>query len=253
MASVMLATVKIPNFNGMAKDTAVNNWAFMEGTGGPAPVPSTLPGIVQVVLSTFYTAIHTGLSGHYDWAHAPLECYDITTHLDGGPHGSPIYTGLVVGSAAPSALTALPAGLCVCVSYRSDFGTDLEEGPSVSTIPTADFAQDEGAPATHTGRTRPKSRDRGRLYIGPLDQGIVDSTTGLTGESRPGGTFLDTLRHAAYQVIIDATLAAAGARWAQWSRRNATVKIVNGGNVANSFTYQRGREIAPSSRPAIGP
>jgi hypothetical protein len=251
MAGAILATVKVPGFDGMPKDSAVNNWVI-GWTSGSTGLALSLCAPLQVALTTFYSAIHVDLSPHHDWAHSQLEVYDITGHLDGSPHGSPIYVGVVASSAPPDNL-GLPNGCCICLSYHCDYGTDFESAGVDSAIPTQDWAQDQGAPATHAGRARPRSRDRGRLYIGPLDQGTVDNTTGLTGQARPGGTTLDRIRHAAYAFLVDTTISALTGYWGVWSRRNASVKPITGGNVANSFTYQRGREIAPTSRLAIGP
>jgi hypothetical protein len=249
MAGAVLATVKVPGLDGMPKDTSVNNWCF-GWTGGGAAID--LASAIQVALTTFYSAIHVDLSGHHDWAHTGLEIFDISAHLNGSPHGSPIYVGTLAPT-PPADVNGLPNGCSVCLSFHCDYGSDAESAGVTSAIPSDARAVKEGAPATHTGRARPRARDRGRVFIGPLDMGTVDNTTGLTGQARPGGTTIDRVRHAAYALLIDAAIAALSGYWGVWSRRNATVKAITGGNVSNSFTYQRGREIAPTSRLAIGP
>src|SRR5215475_12177341 len=113
--------------------------------------------------ATFYTNVPSGLtnplgklmSPSLDWTHgANCSAYDITSHLNGSPHGPPVASSIVsVASAAPTATTHyIPEGVAIAVSYRGDYGSATE------------FQRD---PVTHKIIGRPRARHRGRIYVGP--------------------------------------------------------------------------------------
>lgn len=160
---------------------------------------------------------------------------DVTAHLDGSPAGSPFRIDHFTLGASASA-SDLPAGVCVCFGLRGDYGTDIEHGAN-ATLPSTDSAIDQGAPATHTGRTRPRARDRGRFYLGPLC----------------GSGTLGTGSALATQLLDDAEIAVNGAIQTHntvsanqfnvvvWSRRNASVMPATFFYVNENFAYQRRR------------
>lgn len=78
---------------------------------------------------------------------ASIEFYDVTAHLNGSPAGSPI--GIFTFTVTDARETPMPCpdGVAQTIGYRVDYGSDVEFG---------------------TG-TRPRARDRGRIYFGPLD------------------------------------------------------------------------------------
>lgn len=105
-----------------------------------------------------------------------IEYYDVTNHLDGSSAGNPI-TISTDTLGASTAAGDLPLGVALPIGIRAAYGTDIEHGV-LAQIPTGDRAQDEGAPATHSGTTRPRARDRGRFYLGPLDLSCLEGTPG---------------------------------------------------------------------------
>jgi hypothetical protein len=238
--SPALVTVHIPNFDGVSKDQCQQSWVVMQDNTDEASQPRW-----NVRLEAFYNALTPYLSGHADWAHARFDWYLLAGHMDGSAHGSP-NASYNIALTAPSATTGLPAGVAACLSYWSaGKDADAVTGPT-GTIPTDARAVHEGAPATHSGHTRPQSRDRGRLYVGPLGPAALEDGTGTTGETRISASLRSTLAAAAEALITSATGAAVNEIWSQWSRRNNMVSPVTGGRVGNAFSYQRKREIAPS-------
>jgi hypothetical protein len=136
---------------------------------------------------------------HSSWA-----VYDISGHLNGTPAGGPVAAGSFTLGPAVSA-KACPEGVAICVGWRAAYGSDVEFGPVVP---------------PETGPSRPRARDRNRLYFGPLD--------GETLELDPS-----TQRTRLAQSVLSDVLIACNAMgespppgWYPrvWSRKNAAVK-----------------------------
>lgn len=173
---------------------------------------------------------------------------DVTAHLDGSPAGSPIGTdALTLGAAGPQA--GLPPGLAICCGYRAAYSSDIEHGPA-AVLPNPDEAIDVGAPATHTGLTRPRARDRSRFYLGPLTIQTLDTVAG--GSSGPGAVGAVAL--ADFQIALDTFLKthnlSAHDQWnvVCWSRRAAAVKNAAFYFVDEGLAYQRRREDVTLNR-----
>jgi hypothetical protein len=146
--------------------------------------------------------------------------YDITAHLDGSNAGGPIRsTNFTL--AGPGSASALPPAACAVLAYRRDYSGDIEHGPT-ATIPSSEGAIDQGAPATHSGATRPRARDRGRVHIGPLNYGAIGANGGAAGAA-----FVTDLGKA-FDYLAQTHNFGLGAQWnlVQWSRRNASVNPV---------------------------
>lgn len=226
---VYLLKVTFPNVSGIVADESVNDFVFN--------APST-PEAAGVAVMAFYNAAHGGadpLAGNLGAelsraaSVASIDTYDITSHLDGSPHGSPLFTTMfTLGAAGVS--TSLPAQVAMGLSYNADFGTTLEHGPT-ATRPSDHAAIREGAPATHTVKTRPKASLRGRLYLGPCISQVIDSEGNLSTPAK------NTLNKSA-KFLRDAALG-----WAVWSRVNHDVHNVVGGWVNDELTIQRRRRL----------
>jgi hypothetical protein len=234
MAVLLLRTV-MPNVSGMAKDEVVNDFVFNE--------PSSSADCITAVKS-FWVGDHTGggsapVAGYINLSvsrlvHTMIQVYTLDGHLDGSPHGSPtaIDTTLVL-TAAP--VNSLPDPLAGVLSYHAAYGTAEEVGP-VGAIPSDARARHEGAPTTHSGRSRPKSSLRGRVYIGPVATnsigGLGGISAGFAASLAGAGNFLMT--------------AALG--WCVWSRRTASVHNIIGGWVDNELGVQRRRNTNPTGK-----
>lgn len=154
-----------------------------------------------------------------------LEVYDITSHLDGSPHGAPVaMTSWTLHAGAGS--TSIPEGVAATLSIRADYGTDVEFGPG----------------------TRPRARDRNRIYLGPLQLPAFaeDSTT---HRCTLKSTFVaDVLAKAVY---LSASIDLGGDNWVWqvWSRKNAATKVPIQAWMDNRPDYQRRRsDPNPASR-----
>lgn len=153
--SVYLVRTTLPNITGMARDEVVNDFCFN--------APSSLAACFTAVES-FWNGDHTGgasapLAGYINASisrtvQATIQGYLLDGHLDGSPHGSPALADVFTMTAAPA--NALPDPVCGVLSYNAAYGAALETGPEVTTLPTDPRARREGAPATHSGHTRPK-------------------------------------------------------------------------------------------------
>jgi hypothetical protein len=227
-----LASVRVPNRSHLPKDLVVNSWVFR-----PAVYDLTNANAIATLLANFYNSFHDVLSNEMDWLASTVEFYNLTGHLDGTPHGSPNFIGSLP-IASPGAVQSLPTQLSICLSYQRDYGSDPEAG-GTGTLPTVDSAVDVGAPATHTGQMRPRSRDRGRIFLGPLSVPAIDMAP--TPSFRP---FVKAAVRAgiatAAHVLLDAAVAG-NTPWVQWSRRGATSGLVTKGFVSDKLAIQRGR------------
>jgi hypothetical protein len=232
--AVYLMRATLPNISGMARDEVVNDFVFN--------APST-PEAAVLAVKDFYNVAGGGATNAVGaWLGSSLSrttpftisTYDITAHLNGSPHGSPISVDpftLISNSAAPS----LPDQIAVVLSYHAAYGGALETGPS-GAIPTDASAIRQGAPATHTGRTRPKSSLRGRLYVGPLVQ---------AAENGVGQVSVTCGGDMAKQAV---TLMTAALGWCVWSRRTASVHNIIGGWTDWDFGVQRRRNVLPRQK-----
>lgn len=172
---------------------------------------------------------------------ATVRVYNVTGHLDGSPHGSPA-SSMVFTPTAPITGLSLPEGVCCCVTNVASYGSDVEFGP-VSAIPTPpDLIADFGAASTHQGRTRPRSRDRGRQYWGPLNLNVIGNES-TTNRALFGSSFLTDMGLAYAQFLNAPALSGSGttAKIQVWSRRNVSMKPVAQVVIADRPAYQRRR------------
>lgn len=238
MAGISRVALVLHSLTGLAKDAVEMGFVFSNShnNGGTGNTEGAIHDFLNHANSNHALNAYLGpsLSGQYDI----LE-YDITAHLDGSVAGSPIFTELG-SSMSQSGTTGIPRGVCAVLAYHRDIASLGVLGPVV-TEPSTEAAIDQGAPATHSGRSRPRSRAEGRIFVGPLNQTATaqDSTTGR-----------QVVSTALLQDLTDIAtrLSTAGVGWAQWSRRNASVGNVLGGWIDHSLHYQRRREEVPGVR-----
>jgi hypothetical protein len=109
--------------------------------------------------------------------------------------------------------------------YHADFGTDAEFGPG--------------------GATRPRARDRGRVYIGPLSASGCISQEATTLRPFVSDNLRNTLIDAGRRL---ANFAGLPATWVVWSRKAAAVHNVVALSVDDAFDTQRRRGERPNVR-----
>lgn len=190
-------------------------------------VASIAPADLGTAGSEILTAFAATYSGHTlaEYLHPAInratnsneiEAYDITGHLDGTPHGSPVAMGPFTIAAAVG--NGLPAQLAGVADYHASLTGVVEFGPL---------------------KTRPRSRLRGRHYWGPLSTSAVANETASPWDSTLAAGFIDAL--AGFYVALMAT-AHFGPGWGVWSRKNAALAPVVGGWVDETVHVQRRRQ-----------
>lgn len=227
MTSTVLAVATLHKISGIPDDAVQNTFVF--GGLSTPPLNTELDNITTSI-TAFYNGtspnqpIYTYLSSSLSTAANAntIAYYLLDGHLDGSPHGSPIRTDhWSLGGHSSS--EPFPDEVAVVLSYHRNYGTDVEFG---------------------TG-TRPRARDRGRVYIGPLSTSA--GTTNLTtGEVFVTTAFITDLTDAAHQL----TVFPSATPWVQWSRTKADTALVVGGWVDNAFDSQRRRSNQATVRTA---
>jgi hypothetical protein len=224
MALIIHTSVTFPSMSGFTRDNVVNTFTHAFETDADV---AALTGL-EAALTDFYNAEDTGGSGlsvsqligpQISRTAPPIfRHYGLDGHLSGGRVGSPIRVQPMALIDAPVAGGPMPSEVAVALSYHSDFTTDVEFG---------------------AGATRPRARDRGRIYIGPLAMSalIVHSDT---GGNRP--TVAPNIR----QTLLSAglrlrTAEGGGGVWSVWSRANGTVRGITEFSVDDAFDTQRRR------------
>lgn len=227
-------SVNFPHHSGLARDTVVNTWTFAAEADLTAGQLTT----IESALTDFYNGTDTGGTGLTVASFisptmsrtqpAIFKHYDLDGHLGGGPLGSPVRVQPMALLGAGNGGLGLPSEVACCLSYHSDYGADVEFGPG--------------------GATRPKSRDRGRVFIGPLSnsQTIAQEATSL----RPyvSDNLRNTIIAAARRLASFSGLPAA---WVVWSRKSASVHNVIGVSVDDAFDTQRRRGERANVRTAV--
>lgn len=222
----ILATVTFHRKDGVPSDDVQNSFAFT--TGSVPPSSAELDDIMGAI-DNFYNANQSlGVAvGHYlsesiatGTNTVDVEFFDLTGHLDGTPHGSPFAVRHFTLVAPPDS-SPLPAEVAITMSFNAAFGTDLEE----------------------SGSMRPKARDRGRIYLGPLNI-LTLSEEGTTHEGFITPNCKQTIAEAGAGFLADLDLAT----WCVWSRADAALKPVVAGYVDNAFDVQRRRGVRSTAR-----
>lgn len=220
MTTATLAQITFAHTDGLPRDNVTNSLVF----NGPSPMVSADFDTLASIIDDFYTLADGTTGQTISWfineavsrtVPATIRFYDLTGHLDGTPHGSPIATRtFTVGGF--SGTTHLPAEMAVAASFHGALAGLLEE----------------------SGATRPRARHRGRIYIGPLTTAAL-TPEGTSNRAKVSDLCRNTITNLMAQLKADAETA--GMPWHVWSRKNATIYPVVGGFVDDAFDVQRRR------------
>lgn len=191
-------------------------FAFL-GSDSPLGHWNSLNGALQTFQGAWGStygapSIDTGTS------HGMIEAYDVTAHLDGSAAGSPVATQAYTAVAEGTLTSLVPEGVACCVSYRANYGTDVEFG---------------------TG-SRPRARDRNRFYIGPL-YGACLSAEATTHRAAFSTAFINVVLGALNTLAL--VNEGATPTWAlrTWSRKNASTSVAQTAWIDDRPDYQRRR------------
>lgn len=215
-----------PRRSGITADAVQFQWVF--GSNGLASADTDATSI-QAKMDDFWNVETSSGSAPSDWMAPSLSLAadaisfaftDITDHLDGSDAGAPFAYRTITSSSTGGSFD-YPEEICTVLSYHRDYATDVEFDDPI----------------------RPRARDRGRLYFGPLKVAVADFDA-VTLEVRIAEIVQDTFVYAAQDLMgaDDATV------WVQWSRANASVDAVTVASMDNAFDIQRRRGNAPTSR-----
>lgn len=223
MPTFATAEVVLPYTTGLPRDVSVNTFAFAF-----AADDVDIPAAFEDALVSFYNddtpidegAICNAISRVVDrttnvckinWFSRPTWAPSATA--------TPIHqTSWTLGPASLAMNLDLPLEVAVCSSYRNE-----------------------------TEVTEPVGRRRGRIYIGPLGDNVLDNS----------GVF-PTVAESTVDVIAEATARLAGERvtsggdfvsgWGIWSRANSSFFGIESGWVDNEFDTQRRRQVDADDR-----
>ena len=236
--AALKVTFEIPATSGRLEDNIVNDWHFLT-----VAAPTTADtDTIAIALDAFYNgvtapgtvALSAFLANQVSNTIKPtLRYYDVTAHLDGSPAGSPFLTRPAVNVITNNAANppSIPAEVAICLTLKSAYGTDPEFGPI--------------DPATGK-KSRPRARDRNRIYIGPLNIDTCGQEAGI-GDVRPASLVINALVGGAGGLVGLTTPSLA-----VWSRRAKTFDPCVGGWVDNAFDTQRRRGTDPNFRTTFG-
>jgi hypothetical protein len=154
-----------------------------------------------------------------------VDAYDISNAL---AHGVPMGSPVLVGSWTPAAAGATdtgPEGVCAVVTLQAPYGTDEE----------------------FISNTRPRARDRGRIYFGPIGS-MSYAPNGTDAHTQLTPAIMTDLTKAFQQLAT--TFVATSLAWGlvQWSRKNALVKSIHQIWMDDRPDYQRRRTDPGTTR-----
>lgn len=225
--STIHATVTMPARSGLARDNVVNSFTF-DTIDDLSPtlfdeITSQLHDFYELADALVVTPISRYIGNFIDRALPPMvRMYDVTGHLGGTPAGSPIaIRDFPAPLTAAASSTDIPSEVAVCLTMAAAYGADVEFGPG----------------------TRPRARDRARVYIGPLN---ITAVTTFGGICRPDPAFRDNLAEAGVRLARGGALA----QLVIWSRVGGTTKTVLNAWVDDATDTQRRRGQRPIVRSA---
>ena len=143
-----------------------------------------------------------------------------------GAGGSPVFT-VFRDPRGIGAVTDIPEQIAICLSFHADTTGVPEELPNPSPPPAT---------------IRPAASKRGRVYLGPINNGPVDQNNTTFVSS----TCANDIAISASALLAE--LASLSLPWQVWSAKNGVGSDVIGGFVENRFDVQRRRAGDPTNR-----
>jgi hypothetical protein len=217
-------TVTLEHKNGLSRDRVVNSFTFRS----PGDfVTAADADAIDAVLTQFYNGVHAPatrsiasyLGVSMSRTVPPIvRHYDVTNDLSGTPSGSPLFMRNLPTINVNVSANGLPNEIAYVLTFAASFGADVEFAPG----------------------SRPRSRDRGRVYLGPLNQDCMTSS-GVGSATEPTGSFIDVVRYGGAFLRDDPDT-----ELVVWSRSAAGVKPVVSVWCDNAFDVQRRRGERPT-------
>lgn len=237
------AVVTLASDSAELKDDVQNTFSI-GGTVSAVDVTPTMEADLNAAFAAFYNVVPTGGVGAVATYLSPvlntgasacrLDLYDVTTHLDGSPLGSPFSATLFTLAAPGSGGAGLPSEVATVLTMAG-------VGRDVAAVEAPD-GSDPGIAID-----RPKQRRTGRIYVGPLNTFALDTIGGIV---RPNADFTSTVRLALKDLDFDIRTACApkDGHLAVWSRADAAMYEVVECWTDNAFDTQRRRGEGPTAK-----
>lgn len=227
-----LIDVLLGHANGNEEDAYQNHFVVDTGLQGWDAVDDA----VFAAVSRFYAGAIDGGSTHLGhWMgdginRGPNGCamkvYDITAHLGGSPHGSPIDERPFTMSPSAASSGSLPEQIAILMTVRGlNWAYQPIELPDDPTDPDS-------------GVERIRQRYTNRSYIGPWG---VEANEFANLRSQPIAAVRETIRQHAQQLQTD--LVAAGCAWHVWTQEAGLTIPVTHVQTRNRWVTQRRRAI----------
>jgi hypothetical protein len=216
------------------EDMCHNSWCVAMADGWD---PDTELLELTNPIADFYTACKDMLGASVTRASAvhPIRVYDISAHLNGSPHGSPVAEDFMsIPARTVTDNAPYPSEVALAITLRAlDWADQAVETPD-----SADAGSE---------RDRPRSRYTGKLYLGPLGSNVAFNSGGIARpsvESRT--TILNALKatHDEYEASGDLGVCV-------WSRKDAVRRAITHAEIDDAFDTQRRRGIAPTLRQSL--
>lgn len=229
--------VVFPAKSGMTKDQIVNTFTFQAG----ADLGGTEYAAIDGFVGNFYNAAsgaqtlpicnYLGAAIARD-VNVVVKHFRIEGHLTGTPAGSPAAIGTFghLGAPLSGSAAAFPSEVAVALAFHGPYAGASEFGPG-------------------TPKTRPRSRLRGRIYLGPLLLNAVTwQVESATNRITVGDQFRADLLIAGAKLFNDLRGMSPSVNWCVWSRKNGDIAEISTLTVDDAFDTQRRRGQVPSSR-----
>lgn len=229
-----LATVTLPTVSGLAADDVQLDFVIASSVTVAPGDTLDLSGPIANFFNTHDGAGHwvaefLGQQVKRDTNGAIIRYYDISAHLDGSNHGSPVAVDHFTVGPISSNSSSLPDEVAVVMTLRGE-GWD-----------TASVEVINPTPSPHL--VRPKQRHSGRLYVGPIN---LAGYGNADNRPRPATVLRTTLLNAAERLQDE--LSAVPATWCVWSRKDAVLRDVVRAEVDDAWDTQRRRGVKPLTR-----
>lgn len=227
--TIIRATARLSPVSGLDEDAAINVWHFADSTG--TLTLDTATGIALFVATFYQNATLAAL-----WSPAVMRGVGLVHRVDvasvstlsAGPDddvvSKVVHSGSFAISTEPTSPVALPSEVAVAMSFAGDL-----EG----------FAEE-------TGVTRPRSRRRGRLFLGPWCSSASATATG--NRASVSAACRDAILDAYALTITSINSIATNPKHVVYSVTNGNTVQIETVSVDDAFDTVRSRGQAPTVR-----
>jgi hypothetical protein len=239
-AAVDHVQVILPAASGLLRDSVVNTFTFQAG----ADLGSSDYGDIDTAIAHFFNTAASGATqaiGAYIGASVSRSVdvitkhYRVESHLSGSPAGSPAHVGNLghLVSTISGATGGFPSEVAIALGFHGPYTGVAEFGGG-------------------TPPTRPRSRLRGRIYVGPLLlNSVVWSVESTTNRIVVGSQIKTDLLAAGAAMFDELAGLSPAVNWVVWSRKNADVAVISTLTVDDAFDTQRRRGQDPQVRTSV--